>query len=123
MFCTLAGGNHLSKVSLPPHTFSSVLETPLPKFGFLACGVYQRFTLSFPKVSFLWHFMELDHIIDLGPLPPSPKRCLALFIKPAQTLQASQPVLAWTFLTFLLDYPTTISIISILKKNAKEKNI
>ena len=97
MLCSLTGDKHLSAFrSLTP--FISFVKTPLPNFGFLARGVYHRFSLSFLKESSLWHFIAHSISFDLGLIAAVSKNYHRLFIPYARTLQSSQTVLAWTFL-------------------------
>lgn len=87
----------ISGVNRQQIQFNSRFAVPLPKFGFLACGVYRVSAIFVQYGSSLWHFMDtLAFYIHFSAVTCW---CLNLFVRLAQSLQASQPVLAWTFLT------------------------
>ena len=71
MFCTLKVVIIYLRFLFLILSSDSTNKTPLPKFGFLACGVYQRFTHLFLDVSFLWHFIRHYHIRRLRLASPS----------------------------------------------------
>ena len=95
---SLRSGNHLSPaIGRQRIRFDFRSAMPLPIFGFLACGVYRVSSVAFRNDSSLWHFTDTGAFYI--PFSAVTKRCPNLSVRLAQTLQASQPVLAWTFLT------------------------
>lgn len=108
MFCPTTSqgvsnrGNHLSAKNCPLGPFISVQEAPLPSFGLLARGVYRVPPTEFPPVaSSLWHFQGYSSIAETLACFSCRyiNMYLGLFFRQARTLQTSQSVRAWTFLS------------------------